>query len=141
MRKKSGTTKPTVEQVVKDIRRKTRKHHSSEEKIRIVLEGLRGEESIAALCRREGIATSGYQIHDRAIGTTPLKAGPLKGLADAVNAGRVQSAPEIAGQLNAHHVPLLTKDSFARLVVLLTWPASLLWAAAKRRRLPMWFRL
>ncbi len=56
----SGTTKPTADQVVKDIRRKTRKHHSSEEKIRIVLEGLRGEESIAALCRREGIATSLY---------------------------------------------------------------------------------
>ncbi len=48
------------EQVVKDIRRKTRKHHSAEEKIRIVLEGLRGEESIAALCRREGIVTSLY---------------------------------------------------------------------------------
>ena len=60
MRKKSGTTKPTAEQVVKDIRRRTRKHHSSEEKIRIVLDGLRGEESIAALCRREGIATSLY---------------------------------------------------------------------------------
>ncbi len=43
MRKKSGTTKPPAEQVVKDIRRKTRKHHSAEEKIRIVLEGLRGE--------------------------------------------------------------------------------------------------
>jgi transposase-like protein len=43
-----------------NIRRATRKHHSSEEKIRIVLEGLRGEDSIAALCRREGIAESLY---------------------------------------------------------------------------------
>jgi transposase len=60
MRKKSGPHKATTEQVVKDIRRKTRKVHSAEEKIRIVLEGLRGEESIAALCRREGIATSLY---------------------------------------------------------------------------------
>jgi len=51
---------PTPERVVKDIRRKTRKHHSAEEKIRIVLEGLRGEDSIAELCRREGIATSLY---------------------------------------------------------------------------------
>jgi len=45
---------------VKDIRRRTRKHHAAEEKIRIVLEGLRGEDSIAELCRREGIATSLY---------------------------------------------------------------------------------
>jgi transposase len=45
---------------VRDIRRKTRKHHSAEEKIRIVLAGLRGEESIAALCRREGIVESLY---------------------------------------------------------------------------------
>ncbi len=60
MRRKAGTDKPTAERVVKGIRRKTRKHHSAEEKIRIVLEGLRGEESIAALCRREGIATSLY---------------------------------------------------------------------------------
>ncbi len=60
MRRRAGTNKPTVDRVVKDIRRKTRKHHSAEEKIRIVLEGLRGEESIAALCRREGIATSLY---------------------------------------------------------------------------------
>jgi transposase len=48
------------EQIVKDIRRATRKHHSAEEKIRIVLEGLRGEYSIAELCRREGIAESLY---------------------------------------------------------------------------------
>ncbi len=46
--------------MVRDIRRATRKQHSSEEKIRIVLEGLRGEDSIAALCRREGIAESLY---------------------------------------------------------------------------------
>lgn len=52
--------KAPAEQVVRDIRRKTRKHYSAEEKIRIVLEGLRGEESIAVLCRREGIAESLY---------------------------------------------------------------------------------
>lgn len=60
MRQKSGPQKPAAEQVIKDIRRATRKHHSAEDKIRIVLEGLRGEESIAALCRREGIAESLY---------------------------------------------------------------------------------
>jgi transposase len=45
---------------LKDIRRATRKHRSAEDKIRIVLEGLRGEDSIAELCRREGIAQSQY---------------------------------------------------------------------------------
>ena len=60
MRQKSMTTKDPAEQAVRDIRRKTRKQYSAEEKIRIVLEGLRGEESIATLCRREGIAESLY---------------------------------------------------------------------------------
>ena len=46
--------------LVRDIRRATRKQHSAEEKIRIVLDGLRGEDSIAELCRREGIAESLY---------------------------------------------------------------------------------
>jgi transposase len=56
------TTKPKkpAEQVVKDIRRATRRHFSAEDKIRIVLDGLRGEDSIAELCRREGIAQSLY---------------------------------------------------------------------------------
>ena len=47
--------KVSSESVVKDIRRKIRKKYSSEEKIRIVLDGLRGEDSIANLCRREGV--------------------------------------------------------------------------------------
>jgi hypothetical protein len=49
-----------VEDMIRDIRRATRRNFSAEEKIRIVLEGLPGEESIAELCRREGIATSVY---------------------------------------------------------------------------------
>ena len=60
MRQKPGPTKEPAEQVVKDIRRATRKHYSAEEKIRIVLEGLRGEDSIAELCRREGIPPNVY---------------------------------------------------------------------------------
>jgi transposase len=46
--------------VIKDIRRATRRHFSAEDKIRIVLDGLRGEDSIAELCRKEGIAQSLY---------------------------------------------------------------------------------
>ena len=59
MRSKSGP-QSSAEQHVREIRRQTRKRYSSEEKIRIVLEGLRGEHSIAELCRREGIAQGLY---------------------------------------------------------------------------------
>ena len=60
MSQKSGTPKMSSERIVKGIRRATRKQYSAEEKIRIVLDGLRGEHSIAELCRREGIAESLY---------------------------------------------------------------------------------
>ena len=60
MRQKSMSAKSPAEKAVRDIRRKTRKQYSAEEKIRIILDGLRGEESVAALCRREGIAESLY---------------------------------------------------------------------------------
>ena len=60
MTKKPTTSKDAADKVVKNIRRKTRQTYSAEEKIRIVLAGLRGEESIAVLCRREGIAESLY---------------------------------------------------------------------------------
>ena len=55
MRKKNDP-----DSIVRDIKRKTRKKYNAEEKIRIVLEGLRGEESIAIICRREGINTNLY---------------------------------------------------------------------------------
>ena len=60
MRQKPGTKRGHGEKDVKDIRRATRKQYSAEEKIRIVLDGLKGEDSIAELCRREGIAQSLY---------------------------------------------------------------------------------
>ncbi len=60
MKQKSGPGKASADQVLKDIRRQTRRQYSAEEKIRIVLEGLRGEENISELCRREGIAASMY---------------------------------------------------------------------------------
>ena len=60
MSKKPVTTKAEAEKAVKDIRRATRKVHSAEEKIRIVLAGLRREDSIAELCRREGIQSLYY---------------------------------------------------------------------------------
>ena len=60
MRQKSGLTSSPSERLVKNIRRATRKQYSAEEKIRIVLEGLRGEVSIAELCRKEGINQNLY---------------------------------------------------------------------------------
>ena len=62
MRAKSSSAKRPAEQVLKDIRRATRRHFSAEDKIRIVLEGLRGDDSIAELCRKEGIAQSLYYV-------------------------------------------------------------------------------
>ena len=59
MRQQTRPLKEPAEKVVQDIRRATRKHYSAEEKIRIVLEGLRGD-GIAELCRREGIAQNLY---------------------------------------------------------------------------------
>ena len=60
MRQKFATPNSPSERLVKSIRRATRKQYSAEEKIRIVLDGLRGESSIAELCRREGIAEGLY---------------------------------------------------------------------------------
>ena len=57
---KKSPAKAPAEAVVKDIRRQTRRHFSAEDKIRIVLDDLRGEDSIAELCRKEGIAQSLY---------------------------------------------------------------------------------
>ena len=92
-----GTRKPTTEQVVTDIRRQTRKHHSSEEKIRGVLEGLRGEEGTAALCRREGIATS-------------LEYSRPK---EALGAGKTRRAGDTAGQATSPEVKDLRAEAAA----------------------------
>src|SRR3954452_9045356 len=60
MRQASERIPESAEKTVRYIRRATRRHHSAEEKIRIVLEGLRGEDSIAELCRKEGINQNLY---------------------------------------------------------------------------------
>ena len=73
MRQKSQTRQTGAAKAIKDIRRATRKQYSAEEKIRIVLDGLRGEESIVELCRREGIAQSIYYKWSKC--PSPLKLG------------------------------------------------------------------
>ena len=60
MRQTAERPQDAADRTVKDIRRKTRKRYSSEEKIRIVLAGLRGEDTIAELCRQEGISQGIY---------------------------------------------------------------------------------
>ena len=76
------------EGIVKDIKRKTRKQYSAEEKIRIVLDGLRGEESIAELCRIEGIAQGLY----------------YKWSKDFMEAGKKRLAGDIVRQANTGEV-------------------------------------
>jgi transposase len=82
MRQRTEVTKPSSEKVIQDIRRVTRKQYGAEEKIRIVLDGLRGEESIAALCRREGIAESLYYNWSKEF----LEAGKKRLAGDTVRA-------------------------------------------------------
>jgi transposase len=60
MRQRDKQAPQSAEETVRDIRRDTRRHFSAEEKIRIVLDGLRGEDSIAELCRKEGMAQNLY---------------------------------------------------------------------------------
>ncbi|GGJ28247.1 hypothetical protein GCM10011320_39470 [Neoroseomonas lacus] len=78
----ASAAKPAAEKVVRDTRRATCKHHSAEDKIRIVLEGLRGEESIAALCRHEAIAESLYYAWSKEF----LEAGKRRLAGDTVSA-------------------------------------------------------
>ena len=88
MKKKSDNSKDGADRLVKGIRRQTRKHYSTEEKIRIVLAGLRGEESIAALCRREGISESLYYKWSKEF----LEAGKNRLAGDTA---RQATAPEV----------------------------------------------
>ena len=90
MNTKTTGGKRSAEHVVKDIRRTTRRHFSSEDKIRIVLDGLRGEDSIAELCRKEGIAQSLYYTWSKEF----LEAGKRRLAGDTARAattGEVQT--------------------------------------------------
>lgn len=91
MSHKSAAPKAPADRVVRDIRRATRKHLSAEDKIRIVLEGLRGEESIAALCRREGIAESLYYTWSKEF----LEAGKRRLAGDTARAATTDEVKEL----------------------------------------------
>ena len=90
MKQKSVGSRSSSEKLVRTIKRKTRRQYSAEEKIRIVLDGLRGEMSIAELCRREGLAESMYYKWSKEF----LEAGKKRLAGDTV---REASSDEVKG--------------------------------------------
>ena len=94
--KLTGGKKP-AEQVVKDIRRATRRHFSAEDKIRIVLDGLRGEDSIAELCRKEGIAQSLYYVWSKEF----LEAGKRRLAGDTARAATSDEVKDLRREASA----------------------------------------
>ena len=95
MRRKEEHQKDSAEKTVRDIRRATRRRFAAEEKIRIVLDGLRGEDSIAELCRREGIAQGLY----------------YKWSKDFMEAGKKRLAGDIVRQANTGEVTTLRREA------------------------------
>jgi transposase len=84
----------STESVVREIKRKTRKQYSAEEKIRIVLEGLRGEESIATICRREAINTNMYYRWSKEF----LEAGKKRLLGDTAREANSDEVAELKNE-------------------------------------------
>ena len=97
MRQKSGQPSRPAETLVRDIRRATRRQFSAEEKIRIVLSGLRGEDSIAELCRREGISQNLYYRWSK----------------EFLEAGKKRLAGDTAREATSDEVKTLRKEAVA----------------------------
>ena len=108
MRQKSGPVE-SAEQHVRDIRRATRRRYSAEDKIRIVLSGLRGEHAIAELCRRERIAESMYYSWSKEF----LEAGKRRLSGDTerqASSGEVRDLRREAGELKALVADLILEN-------------------------------
>ena len=97
MKQTSGPARESAEAALKEIRRATRRQVSAEDEIRIVLEGLRGEDSIAELCRREGIATSIYYSWSK----------------EFLEAGKKRLAGDTARQATSDEVKTLRREASA----------------------------
>ena len=97
MRRNAKQPNASAEKVVKDIRRATRRQYGAEEKIRIVLEGLRGEDSIAELCRREGINQNLYYRWSK----------------DFLEAGKKRLAGDTAREATSDEVRHLRREALA----------------------------
>ena len=94
---KNSPVKASAEGVVKDIRRQTRRHFSAEDKIRIVLDGLRGEDSIAELCRREGISQSLYYTWSKEF----MEAGKRRLAGDTARAATTDEVKDLRREASA----------------------------------------
>ncbi|EFO28738.1 ISCc3, transposase OrfA [Roseibium sp. TrichSKD4] len=95
MRRKRDRVTDDADRIVKDIKRQTRRRFSAEEKIRIVVSGLRGEDSIAELCRQEGIAQSQYYSWSK----------------DFMEAGKKRLAGDAAREASSDEVKSLRKET------------------------------
>ncbi|MFU8823899.1 transposase, partial [Yoonia sp.] len=107
MNKKPGTSKDAADKLVKNIRRKTRQTYSAEEKIRIVLAGLRGEESISALCRREGISDSLYYTWSNEF----LEAGKRRLSGDTARQATSPEVKDLRSELDFVHFSALRREA------------------------------
>jgi transposase len=94
---KKSSVKAPAERVVKDIRRATRRHFSAEDKIRIVLDGLRGDDSIAELCRKEGIAQSLYYVWSKEF----MEAGKRRLAGDTARAATTDEVRDLRREASA----------------------------------------
>ena len=115
MRQKTERHQEAADRTIKDIRRQTRRKYTAEDKIRIVLSGLKGEDSIAELCRQEGIAQSQYYSWSKEF----LEAGKKRLAGDTMreaNTGEVQGLRRESRDLKevvaeqALEIRLLTKS-------------------------------
>jgi len=97
MRQKQKAPASSAEETIKDIRRATRRHWSAEDKIRIVLEGLRGEDSVSELCRREGIAASQYYSWSKEF----LEAGKRRLAGDTARAATSDDVKDLRREASA----------------------------------------
>src|SRR6187401_1485671 len=107
MRQKSIPVRDPAERVVKDIRRAMRRHFSAEDKIRIVLEGLRGEDSIAELCRRKGIVQNLYYRWSKEF----LETGKKRLAGDTARSATTQEVTDLLREASA------LKEAVAELVL------------------------
>lgn len=88
--------KKSSESIIRDIKRQTKRKFSSEEKISIVIEGLRGKDSIASICRREGVAPSVYYRWSKVF----MEAGKKRLNGDTVREANTDEVDELRNQNN-----------------------------------------